>query len=242
MARLTRDQRLDRSGAAWFEVDGVLARTTRASRMTPEQVIASVKIAGMGAVVARHIRDRVLGGRSAHGAIQPPGGGVTVTTREYAAELGATRRWWRTKREEYEAAQSRGRFWVTGGMWGGLQARSSMGGRAVVIDFRDSSIGAKGRKAGTRTIKRGRRRGQVVTRRASARVKNSEKAAAILARVRINVVQPSAAENMAMADAVANRIGRGVALALSADSVRMAAVGSASPSLYRSLRKYWEVP
>ena len=130
---------------------------------------------------------------------------------------------------------------MTGGMWEGLQARSSRGGKAVVIDFREMSIGAHGVKEGKRTIKKGKRAGKEVRQKANTRVKNSQKAGVILTELGINVVQPTFNENMAMADAVSNKIGLQMAAAMDADSVQTRATSGARTTLVQSLRRYWEV-
>ena len=241
-AKLTQAQRFDRAGVIAFDVDGVLARTTATGKLTPEQIVRSVDIAGMGAIVASFIRDRV---RDQRQTAQGPFGGYrdrwnVGVIPEYAQKVGSARRWWKTKTRETEDLGG-GLFSVSGGMWAGLQARSSRGGKAVVIDFREMSIGQHGIKAGERKVKRGKNAGKTVQKRANPRVKNSQKAGVILAKLGINVVQPSFAENMAMADAVSNKIGLQMAAAMDADSVQTRATSGARTTLVRSLKRYWEV-
>ena len=110
-----------------------------------------------------------------------------------------------------------------------------------MIDFREMSIGAHGVKEGKRTIKKGKRAGKEVRQKANTRVKNSQKAGVILTKLGINVVQPTFNENMAMADAVSNKIGLQMAASMDADSVQTRATSGARTTLVQSLRRYWEV-
>jgi hypothetical protein len=63
--KLTSAQKMARAGIINFDVDGVLARTTsvkatkKRAAQTPEEIAKSLEIAGMGAIVASFIRDRV---------------------------------------------------------------------------------------------------------------------------------------------------------------------------------------
>jgi hypothetical protein len=241
-AKLTQAQKFDRAGVIAFDVDGILARTTATGKLTPAQIVASVDIAGMGAIVASFIRARVRDERqTAQGPFRGYGNRWSVAVpRAYADKIGAGRGWWRTKSGQAQDA-GRGLFAMTGGMWDGMQARSSRGGKAVVIDFRESSMGAAGVKAGERTIKKGKRAGQKVKRRANTNVKNSHKAGVIFTKLGVNVVQPTFSENMAMADAVSNKIGLRMAASMDADSVQMRATSGARTTLVRSLKRYWEV-
>jgi|FLOH01.1.fsa_nt_gi hypothetical protein len=241
-AKLTQAQKFDRAGVIAFDVDGVLARTTATGKLTPEQIVRSVDIAGMGAIVASFIRDRVRDQRqTAQGPFAGYGNRWNVTAaRAYTDELRGDKRWWRTKSAQADDVGS-GLFSMTGKMWAGLQARSSRGGKAVVIDFREMSAGAVGIKAGKRVIKKGKRAGQEVNQRASTRVKNSDKAYVIHEKLGINVTQPTFNENMAMADAVSNKIGLQMAAAMDADSVQTRATSGARTTLVRSLKRYWEV-
>jgi hypothetical protein len=232
---------LTRSGALFFEVDGVLARTTKAARLTPEQIVKSLEIAGMGGIVASFIRDRV---RDRWLTAQGPFKGHSTrwsvfVIPEFERKVGSGRRWWRNKREQQNQV-GKGLFSMSGGMWSGLQARSSSGGRAVIIDFRDTTVGQHGKKAGKRTIRRGKRAGKVVNQRANPNIKNAEKAAIVLAKTNVNVIQPDFSENMAMADAVSNKIGLKMAAVMDADTVQIRATTGARTTLVRSLKRYWE--
>jgi hypothetical protein len=134
-----------------------------------------------------------------------------------------------------------GLFSMSGGMWSGLQSRASKKGREVVIDFRDTTTAQHGTKAGPHTVKKGKKKGQVVNRRRNPRHKNSQKAGTILEAHNVNVVQPTFDENLAMADAVSNKIGLQMAAVMDADSVQQRVSTGARATLVRSLKRYWEV-
>ena len=245
--KLTSAQKMARAGIINFDVDGVLARTTsvqatkKRAAQTPEEIAKSLEIAGMGAIVASFIRDRV---RDRWTTAEGPFRGyasrwyVTVIP-EYERKVGSGRRWFQNRKAMNNQIGA-GLFSMSGGMWSGLQARASRGGKQVTIDFRDTTVGQHGKKARKRAIKRGKRAGKIVNQRATPMVKNSEKAGAIFTQSKVNVVQPSFNENMAMADAVANKIGLKMAVAMDADRVQVRATSGARISLVRSLRKYWE--
>ena len=240
-AKLTVGEKFARAGIIHFDVDGVLARTTDTRKLTPEQIVASVEIAGMGATIAAFIRSRV---RDDHRTAQGPFAGykgswsVSVIP-EYRRKIGATKSWFRS-RSMMSSEVGKGLFAMSGGMWEGLQARSSKRGREVVIDFRESSIAQVGVKAGKVTAKKGKNKGKERNRRANPRVKNSQKAGVIFTKMGINVVQPSFSENLAMADAVSNKIGLKMAAAMDADSTQIKNTTGARITLVRSLQHYWE--
>jgi len=237
---LSRADKLARRGVLWFKTDGVLARTTDTRKLSPAQVVRSLEIAGMGGIVAAYIRQRFTERRqTAQGAFGGYRSGYTVwINKDYADAIGATRRLWPSRRE-FVARYRVGMFNAQGGMWKGLQARASQGGKAVVIDFRESSTGQHGRKARRALIKRGARAGLYRTQRASSRASNKLKAATVFNSLQINPVQPAMPENMAMADAVSNKIGIPLAAAMSAESVRVRAVGAGDGLLYTRLARYW---
>jgi hypothetical protein len=238
--KLTPSEKMTRRGFIHFETSGVLARTTDARKLTPEQIVASVEIAGMGATVASHIRSRV---RDDHKTAQGPfpgykGSWSVSVIPEYKREVGASKGWFQS-RSRMASEVGKGLFSMSGGMWAGLQARSSKQGREVRIDFRESSVAQHGVVAREVTITKGKRRGEKKNQRASPRVKNSHKAGAIFSRAGINVVQPSFDENLAMADAVSNRIGLKMAAAMDADSTQIKNTGGAQVTLVRALNHYW---
>jgi hypothetical protein len=237
---LSRADKFARRGVVWFETDDVLARTTDTRKMSPQQIVRSLEIAGMGGIVAAYIRQRFTERRqTAQGAFGGYRSGYTVwINKDYADAIGATRRLWPSRRE-FVARYRVGMLNAQGGMWRGLQARSSQRGRAVVIDFRETSIGQHGRKARRALIKRGARAGLYRNQRASSRASNKLKAATVFNSLQINPVQPAMAENMAMADAVSNKIGIPLAAAMGAESVRVRAVGAGDGLLYTRLARYW---
>lgn len=245
--KFTTEQKLARAGIIHFNVDGILARTTgtkatkRRAAQTPEQIAKSLEIAGMGGIVASFIRARV---RDRWMTAQGPFRGYATrwyvyVIPEFEQKVGSGRRWWQN-RKQMQNQVGDGLFSMSGGMWSGLQARSHRGGKAVEIDFRDTTIGQHGVKAGKRKIKKGKRKGKVVNRRASPNMSNSKKAGVIFTQSKVNVVEPSFSENLAMADAVSNKIGLKMAVAMDADRVQVRATSGARISLVRSLRKYWE--
>jgi hypothetical protein len=245
--KLTSAEKMARAGIINFDVDGVLARTTatkataKRTAQTPEQIAKSLEIAGMGAIVASFIRDRV---RDRWTTAEGPFRGYAsrwyvFVIPEFERKVGSGRRWFQSRKAMSNQIGT-GLFSMSGGMWSGLQARASRGGTEVTIDFRDSTIGQHGVKAGKVTVKRGKNKGKIKNRRATPMIANSKKAGVILKQSKVNVVQPSFAENMAMADAVANKIGLKMAVAMDADRVQVRATSGARISLVRSLRKYWE--
>lgn len=239
-AKLTAADKMARRGIVFFEVDDVLARTTDTRRLTPAQILRSLEIAGMGAIVASHIRDRFTKRRdTAQGSFGGYRSRYTVwINKDYADTIGASRRLWPSRRE-FVARYRVGMLSARSGMWRGLQARASQRGRAVVIDFRESSTGQHGRKARRALIRSGKRAGLYRNQRASSRVKNSQKAGSVFSTLGVNVVQPADRENLAMADAVSNRIGIPMAASMGADQVRVRAVGAGDGLLYTRLARYW---
>jgi hypothetical protein len=112
----------------------------------------------------------------------------------YAAELGLTQSRFRSSEEFHQQAGTRpGTYRVTGGMWSGLQVRN-FGSSAVVIDFAGSTLGSARQSSRTKT---GRARSKPV------KVRNQEKAARVFNASRVNVIQPTDAEQEACGAAVA---------------------------------------
>ena len=95
-----------------------------------------------------------------------------------------------------KAGTRAGTFRVTGGMWSGLQVRN-FGSSAVVIDFAGSTLGGARQSAKTKT---GRVRSKPV------KVRNQDKAARVFRSSRVNVIQPTDAEQEACGAAL--EIGR----------------------------------
>jgi len=187
--------RLRGKGLVAFEVDGVLARMTKAqSRRALLDLDFGRQmrsIVTMAAMVAKHMRARVQAGRlaSSRRGFRASGARFTVAgpyalTAGRAPGAGSSREW--------HAGQTN-LFSNTGGMWKGLQARGS-GRNSAIIDFRGTSLGGSGKpkKKGTKRQKSTR-----------LNVRNQQKAGRIMHSLRVNVVQPTEAENIAMASAVA---------------------------------------
>jgi hypothetical protein len=205
-----------------FEVDGVLARFTSAGSKKAGQSVDFKRSMGsvlkMVGITASHIRRRVrdrgelasgnkgysrkvgrAGGRPRNWAVAEQYGNLV---RGDASPARTSQQWHR------QAGVRDNTFNTTGGMWRGLQVRQR-GSDGAQIDFRGSSLGGTGKAArGFKKVKdkaTGKTSFKEVKRQESTRlnVRNQHKAGRIMFRQGVNVVQPTAAENLAMAAAVA---------------------------------------
>jgi hypothetical protein len=235
MARKTRAERLGSQGVVFVEVDGILARLTKKQSADPGQFVRAVQAVAVGVPVAKHIRTRVRDERRlAEGVWGGYGRSRSVTmTREYQQAAGLAKRFYPNEAAMHgnlPGIKRKRLFDVTGKMWDGLQVRGS-GRSKAMIDFEGSSMG---RGTELKPTGRGERR-RIVKK--NAIVRNSQKAATVLAARDINIIQPAQTENVAMADAVSQVVGVQMAVAFDADRLTMATIGERSlvESIKRSL-------
>lgn len=175
----------------------VTVRFTKAAQGSPEMLERLRRPMILGVELARTIKQRVASqGRLATPA-QPYQGERKrpyVVSADYAAAVGANATRWRSSAAFHAGAHVLpGSFRVSGGLWRGLQVRNS-GGDSVILDFEGSSLGAKRQAT---TTKGGRQRSRPV------QIRNQLKAGTVFRFSRVNVVQPTDAENEALGAAVA---------------------------------------
>lgn len=176
----------------------VTVRHTKAAQGDPALLERLRQPMALGIEAARRVKERVsLQGQTATTARPYQADklkGAYVVSDAYAAKVGAGQTRFRGSAAFHAAAGVRsGSFRVSGAMWQGLQVRNS-GADAVVIDFEGSSLGA--RRQSTKTAG-GRQRSRPV------QIRNQLKAGTVFRFSRVNVVQPTPAEQEALAAGVA---------------------------------------
>tara|TARA_R110002126_G_scaffold188924_3_gene337262 strand:+ start:2283 stop:3020 length:738 start_codon:yes stop_codon:yes gene_type:complete len=223
--KMTRSQRLGKQGIVFFEVDGVLARLTgsqsKAFADEATRPVRAVTAVAVGLSLALQMRRRV---RDERITAKGPFAGYSriahvVMSQQYADAAGLSRRYWPSSAAMHGQLPGGNKlFSVTGKMWEGLQVRGS-GKAGAIIDFGGTSMG-KGVNKIERTV-----RGKPVIRNKPAMVRNSEKAGGILAKTGVHILEPTDAEWAAAGVTVMDAVGRGVALAFSADAHSVIAPG-----------------
>ncbi len=207
---MTRAERLSRQGVAFVEVDGVLARLTKAQSADVSKFARAVDAVALAAPLAVRMRERVRERRQpAAGELPGYGSAAVMLSEQYAQRAGLSSQWWRSS-DAMHAALGQGRgYHVTGGMWAGLQVRGS-GKASAVIDFGGSSIG-RGQVKIVRL-----RYGRTIARVLPVMVRNSQKAGGIYLHHKINVVEPTMAEVEACAGVLLERLVHGWQVAAAA--------------------------
>ena len=209
MARLTRSERLGKQGIVFFEVDGVLARLTRAQSIDPAASMRAVEAVSVMAPLALHMRRRVRDEqRTADGPFSGYGrGGSVIMSEQYQRAAGLAKRYYRNSAAMHGALKNAGKlFSVTGKMWESLQVRGSGTSRAIV-DFEGSSIG-RGTVVKTRRTKKG-----VILKNVPETVRNSAKARGIFDTRKINIIEPTQDELTACAATLTETAARGIQVA-----------------------------
>lgn len=116
-----------------------------------------------------------------------------IVSEAYAQKLGLQERAFRSSRDFHAKAGAKpGAANVTGGMWSGLQVRN-YGQKQAVVDFGGSSLGATSERTSTKS---GRLRSKPRS------VRNQLKAATVFRFSKVNVLEPTDAEEQAMVSAV----------------------------------------
>jgi hypothetical protein len=174
----------------------------------------------LGVELARTIKARVALAARPATPMQPYAGEKPkrryVVSDAYAAQVGVTETRWRSSAAFHAGAHVRpGSFRVSGGLWRGLQVRN-VGADAVVLDFEGSSLGAK--RQATKTAG-GRTRSRPVL------LRNQVKAGTVFRFSRVNVVQPTDAENEALGAAVAFWARTAIGRVLGAELGRFSSTG-----------------
>jgi hypothetical protein len=211
MATLTRLERLNRRGIIAFEIDGILARLTKAQSAKPEiDRAVHEALTKQAAVVAADIRARVqLRGELAGQTPSKRSRRRIILSADYAraAKLQpASERFGLTVPGGIAALYAKtGRplqsYTATGGMWEGLQARAS-GANSAIIDFAGSSEG-RGKPIFGRP-KDGTRKTLIGT--STERVRNQWKAGGIFAQTGVHVLLPTQDEADRAADGIMVRL------------------------------------
>lgn len=211
MARLTRAERLSRQGVAFVEVDGLLARLTRRQSADPSAYSRAVTAVALAAPLALAMRERVRDKRLLPGRKWPAFGRRPVYFSDaYRQQAGLAKAWYASSQLMHAALSHQKGFFVTGGMWGGLQVRGS-GRDSAIIDFGGSSIGR-----GVNKIER-TRKGKTVLVNKPAVVRNSQKAGGIFTALKINVLRPEQSELDTAAAVLVERIANNWAVAAGGD-------------------------
>lgn len=182
-------QTLAKRGMVAWEVDGVLSRLTKKQSADVDLRAAMGPFVRAVGAFAAYTKARALGGRWAGGPIKPYKDGWTrrIST-EYMRAAGLGKTWYRGRATMNAQSRGGGRpFFVSGGMWDGLQARG-VGRYSVTVDFGGSSEGA-----GKKTVE-GNRAWY-----AGERVRNQQKIAAIVSKRLENPIQPSMDDSLAVA-------------------------------------------
>lgn len=225
-----RVEKLNKRGIVAFELDGVLARFTKAQSRDQSAVDLSRPLVEIGAALAAQIRDRVTKrGDLASQAPARQGRGKVYLSSDYAGAAhigGANAQYGKTIPGGTAALHAlvgtmRDSYDVSGGMWAGLQARASSKS-AVILDFAGTSEGRGKATYGMRQVRTARSDGSsraYATRRTllsvlSERVRNQWKAGAIYDRHGVHLLLPSDAETATMAQTVADRMAEFTALRL----------------------------
>lgn len=211
-----------KKGVIAFSVDGVLARATKKSTARAMTDVDFGKRMGnmlrLGGLVASHMRQRVAsqakpatrptkgyGGRQRAGGRDIP----YAVSESYATAAGTEATADSSRQWHQQAGVRFGSFDVTGGMWQGMQIRETAGGDGTIIDFRGSSLGGSGKPKTYTGKKKNKETGEIqeVTKTRSEKtrlnVPNAQKAGRVFALTGVNVIQPTAQEELAMAAAVA---------------------------------------
>ncbi|MBM4346452.1 MAG: hypothetical protein FJ100_24005 [Deltaproteobacteria bacterium] len=119
-----------------------------------------------------------------------------VVSKAYAQSVGVAKTSWRSSAAFHAAAGTKfGSFRVSGGLWRGLRVRN-YGTSEAVVDFGGSSLGSNPATERGKT-KGGKERSRPV------RVRNDTKGGTVFRQSKVNVVQPTDAEQSAMVAAVA---------------------------------------
>jgi len=211
-----------KGGFVSFSVDGVLARSTKGAKSRAMADVDFGKRMGsmlrLGGLVASHMRRRVADRgqmasrpKTSYSRLKPTGGGKVhqyAVAVPYATEANTDPAADTSHAWHQRAGVKFGTFDVTGGMWAGMQVRSVNGGDGVAIDFRGSSVGGTGKAKTYTGKKKNKETGEITevtkTRSESTRlnIRNQDKAGRVFALFGVNVIQPTAEEDLAMAAAV----------------------------------------
>lgn len=210
MARLGRIERLTRRGIVAVEVDGVLARLTRAGSAAVAQSSEEARDRiherlRAVALLAARIRQRVSQAGDLAGQSPSRGGrrrvylsSAYVAATSMQAPSGDGRIFPRTAEMYAEMGRRPETYSASGGMWSGVQARAvGSAGDAFVVDFSGSS---EGRGAPVFRARRGG--GKMLAAIRGERVRNQWKAGAIFAQQGVHVLLPAAAEVDTLADVI----------------------------------------
>lgn len=211
----TQVENLGRRGIVAFEIDGILARLTKAQSLDLERHTRAIDAVAIGAALMQRVRERVRDERrTADGAMPGYGRRAVALSEQYQRLAGLPRRWYGSSEQMHQALGRMLGYSVTGGMWQGLQVRGSGAGGAVA-DFAGSSIG----RGTSKVLRRGK--GRTVMTVEPRVVRNSQKAGGILFHHGIHVLEPTQGEADALGNAVAEYYGSAVTFALGGDSVAL---------------------
>ena len=186
-----------------WTVDGVLARLTRRQSASVDLTRLVRPLVQAAATLAAWMKRRVtergdLGPDQSYPGWPTRGWSIKISS-AYRDALGLPGRSYRSSDAFHRAAGGGppGSFSVTGGMWRGLQTRG-VGTSAAVIEFARKSEGR-----GRPEIVARQKGGKPIKVMASERVDNRLKAYAVWSKTHVNVLQPSQAEEVAVAGQVA---------------------------------------
>ena len=187
MARLTRSERLGKQGIVFFEVDGVLARLTKAQSAAPSKFANAVEAVSVMTPLALQMRKRVRDERKLASGVWGGYGrrASVLLSEQYATAAGLSRKYWPHSAAMHGNLKNGNKlFSVTGKMWESMQVRGMRQDRAV-IDFQGSSVG-RGVVVKRRTVK-----GVITLKNVPETVRNQSKANSIFSRSKINILEPT---------------------------------------------------
>lgn len=212
---LTRIEKLDRKGILHFEVDDVFARLTARQSKSADLAARARPIVGAAAILASHIRARASKGGGADGQIR--------MTRNGKRPIG---NW-------------------SGGMWRGIEAKGE-GARGAAIGFAGQSVAESGMfgDLGRGSKFREQFAAGTVRQKTLDTMRNDLKAGSVWARHdRYNVIEPSAAEWLAVGEAIGQDVQQSIMIALGGGLTGVDAVGvlmgGADPALRAKLAAFW---
>ena len=186
---MTRSERLGKQGILFIEVDGILARLTKAQSAAPNKFANAVESVAVMTPLAIQIRKRVRDDRRlASGVWDGYGRRASVLlSKPYMAAAGLSRQYWPHSAAMHGNLKNGNKlFSVTGKMWEGMQVRGLARDRAR-IDFQGSSAG----RGDVKYITKEGKKFKVVE---PHNVRNQSKANSIFARRKVHVLEPTEEE------------------------------------------------
>ena len=211
----TQVEKLGRRGIVAFEIDGILARLTKAQSLDWDKHTRAIDAVAILVPLMQQVRTRMRDKRqTADGAMPGYGKKPVALSEQYQRLAGLPRRWFNSSEQMHAALAKRTGYSVTGGMWAGLQVRGS-GRNDAIADFAGKSIG----RGHSKIIPKNHRKPVLVN--DPQIVRNSQKAGAVLFFHKVHVLEPRPSEVRAVGLAVAEYYGTAVTFLFASDSVTL---------------------